>query len=379
MKGLIVLAGGDEDVVLEGELFGAVSLNPGENVVFGEFVFNTSMTGYQEILTDPSYAGQILCFTTAHIGNTGANEEDLESSRIHAEGMVIGSYAPKPSNFRSTMTLEDFLVRNGKIAIRGVDTRRLTLLLRDRGVTPGMILPESLRAEIPALKRELSAKKYDQLDWIRKVTTREPYRYNLPAGARGQPPSAGQRRHHVVAYDFGIKGQLLKDLAARGCDLTVVPADTPAEEVLRMKPDGVFLSNGPGDPKLATYAVESVRALLGKVPLFGVCMGHQVLAMALGGRTYKLKFGHRGGNQPVQNLESGSVEISSHNHGYAVDASTLPQTASLTHVNLNDGCCEGISVPTQRAFSVQYHPESSPGPHDSAYLFDRFIRMMEEK
>ncbi|NDF14933.1 carbamoyl-phosphate synthase small subunit [bacterium] len=369
MRGLIVLTGADEEILLEGELFGAVSKNPGDNVVFGEFVFNTSMTGYQEILTDPSYAGQIICFTTAHIGNTGANEEDLESTNIHAEGIVIASYAPKPSNFRSRMSLEDFLVRNGKIGIHGVDTRRLTLLLRDRGVTPGMILPESLRTEIPALKRELAAKRYDQLDWIRKVTTPEPYRVAAAPGA--------SKRFHVVAYDFGIKGQLLKDLAARGCELTVVPADTSAEEVLRRKPDGVFLSNGPGDPKLATDAVESVRALLGKVPLFGVCMGHQVLALALGAKTYKLKFGHRGGNQPVQNLGSGSVEISSHNHGYAVDASTLPSSVRLTHVNLNDGCCEGISVPGQNAFSVQYHPESSPGPHDSGYLFDQFIRLME--
>jgi carbamoyl-phosphate synthase small subunit len=203
------------------------------------------------------------------------------------------------------------------------------------------------------------------------VTTREPYR--VPAS------KAAPKRYQVVAYDFGIKGQLLKDLSARGCNLTVVPAETPADEVLRLKPDGVFLSNGPGDPKLATYAVENVRALLGKVPMFGVCMGHQVLSLALGGKTYKLKFGHRGGNQPVQNLSSGSVEISSHNHGYAVDASTLPPEVKLTHVNLNDACCEGISVPAQRAFSVQYHPESSPGPHDSSYLFDQFIRMMEEK
>jgi carbamoyl-phosphate synthase small subunit len=369
MKGLIVLPGKDADVVLEGELFGALSQEPRKNVVFAELVFNTSMTGYQEILTDPSYAGQAVCFTAAHIGNTGANAVDLESRRIHAESLILASYTPKPSNFRSEETLESFLKRNERIGIHSVDTRRLTLLLRDRGVTPGMILPESLRSEIPALKRELLSKNYDEIDWIRRVSTKESYLYPSTA-------PAGVKRFKVVAYDFGIKGQLLRDLAVRGCELTVVPCDTPAAKVLEMKPDGVFLSNGPGDPKLATYAVESVRALLGKVPIFGVCMGHQVLSLAIGAKTYKLKFGHRGGNQPVKNLDGGSVEISSHNHGYAVDPSTFPVEAKLTHVNLNDQCCEGMSIPSKQAFSVQYHPESSPGPHDSSYLFDRFIQMM---
>jgi carbamoyl-phosphate synthase small subunit len=371
MKGLVVLPGSDRDLILEGDLFGAVSGDPKNAVVFGEFVFNTSMTGYQEILTDPSYAGQIVCFTASHIGNTGANSDDLESSKVFAESLVLSHYTPKPSNFRSQETLEDFLIRNHKIGIHGVDTRRLTLYLRDRGVTPGMIIPESLREAIPELKRELIGKKYEEIDWIKRVTTREVYSFPLKSGAT-------KPRFKVVAYDFGIKAQLLRDLAARGCDLTVVPADYPAEEVERMKPDGVFLSNGPGDPKLATYAVGNVKALLGKMPIFGVCMGHQVLSLALGGKTFKLKFGHRGGNQPVQNLGSGSVEISSHNHGYAVDATSLPAIAKLTHVNLNDQCCEGISVPEKRAFSVQYHPESSPGPHDSSYLFDEFVRMMEK-
>jgi carbamoyl-phosphate synthase small subunit len=260
--------------------------------------------------------------------------------------------------------------KNQKIGIHGVDTRRLTLLLRDRGVTPGMIIPESLRGEIETLKKELAAQNYDHIDWIKRVSTKEAYQFKSTA-------PAGQPHFKVVAYDFGIKGQLLRDLAARGCDLTVVPCDFPAEKVLEMKPQGVFLSNGPGDPKLATYAVQNVKALLGKTPIFGVCMGHQVLSLAMGGETYKLKFGHRGGNQPVKNLESTSVEISSHNHGYAVNPATLPSTVKLTHVNLNDNCCEGISVPSQKAFSVQYHPESSPGPHDSGYLFDQFIKMMQ--
>jgi carbamoyl-phosphate synthase small subunit len=370
MKGLVVLPGTNGDVILEGELFGAVSADARKNVVFAELVFNTSMTGYQEILTDPSYAGQVVCFTTAHIGNTGANREDLESKKIFAESLIIGAYTPRPSNFRSEETLESFLKRNGKIGIHGVDTRRLTLLLRDRGVTPGMIIPESLREEIPNLKKELSAQNYDQIDWIKRVSTREPYSYPSTA-------PAGVPRYKVVAYDFGIKGQLLRDLAVRGCELTVVPCDYPAEKVLEMKPQGVFLSNGPGDPKLATYAVQNVKALLGKTPIFGVCMGHQVLSLAMGAQTYKLKFGHRGGNQPVKNLEGGAVEISSHNHGYAVDPKTLPSGVTLTHINLNDECCEGVSVPGQKAFSVQYHPESSPGPHDSSYLFDQFISLMK--
>ncbi len=366
MKGLIVV--GDE--IFEGELFGAVDSDARKNVVFGELVFNTSMTGYQEILTDPSYAGQMVCFTAAHIGNTGANSVDMESKRIFAEGAILSHYVPRPSNFRSEETLDSFLKAQKKIGIYGVDTRRLTLLLRDRGVTPGMIIPESLRSEIPALKKELANANYDQVDYIKKVSTKEPYEFK--AQDAGSKP-----RFKVVAYDYGIKAQLLRDLAARGCDMTVVPADYPAEKVLAMKPNGVFLSNGPGDPKLATYAVENVKALLGKLPIFGVCMGHQVLSMAVGAKTYKLKFGHRGGNQPVKNLESAAVEISSHNHGYAVDVKTLPAKAKLTHQNLNDECCEGISIPSERAFSVQYHPESSPGPHDSSYLFDQFIKMME--
>ena len=372
MKGIVVVpgSGGRDDLLLEGELFGALNPEPSKNVVFGELVFNTSMTGYQEILTDPSYAGQMVCFTAAHIGNTGANPEDLESQAIHAEGMILSHYAPKPSNFRSQETLEDFLRKQGKVGIHGVDTRRLTLALRDLGVTPGLIIPLALRDQLPEWKKLLKDKNYETFDWIKSVTTAKPYPF-----AASQ--AGGKSRFKVVAYDYGIKGQLLRDLALRGCDLTVVPADFPAAEVEKMNPDGIFLSNGPGDPGLATYAVKNVKALLGKKPIFGVCMGHQILSLAMGGKTYKLKFGHRGGNQPVKNLEPGTVEISSHNHGYAVDPSSLPDSVKLTHVNLNDGCCEGISVPSLKAFSVQYHPESSPGPHDSSYLFDRFIGIME--
>ena len=368
--GLLVVCSPNGDETFEGKLFGAVSSSPEQNVVFGEFVFNTSMTGYQEILTDPSYAGQVICFTAAHIGNTGVNSEDMESSKIFASGAVLANYTSKPSNFRSEDTLENFLKKQGKIGMYDVDTRALTLFLRDRGVTPGFILPSSEKARIPELKKQLASHDYSKFDWIKHVSTREPYWFRAK-------DHGGTAKFKVVVYDYGVKMQLLRDLAKRGCDLYVVPADYPAEKVLQEKPHGVFLSNGPGDPSLATYAVKNVKELLGKLPMFGVCMGHQVLGMALGAKTYKLKFGHRGGNQPVKNLKSGVVEISSHNHGYAVDEKTLPKTAVLSHVNLNDECCEGLSVPDQNAFSVQYHPESSPGPHDSSYLFDQFIGMMK--
>lgn len=362
------------DEVFRGRLIGAPleakTASQQEKSVWGEVVFNTSMTGYQEILTDPSYAGQIVVFTAAHIGNTGANFEDLESRKIYASSVVIGSYTEVPSNFRSKTSLSKFLADQGIAGLVQVDTRALTLFLRDRGVVPGVVLPASEEANLGRWIQFLKTQSYGAKDWIQEVTTREPYRFESPS------TPAVKAQKNVVVYDYGVKRQLLVDLARRGCALTVVPADYPAEKVLALKPDGVFLSNGPGDPKLATYAVKNVQALLGKVPLFGVCMGHQVLGIALGGSTYKLKFGHRGGNQPVQNLKTGAVEISSHNHGYAVDPKTLPSSAQLTHQNLNDGCCEGLAAPTLKAFSVQYHPESSPGPHDSGYLFDQFVSML---
>jgi carbamoyl-phosphate synthase small subunit len=370
MKGLLVLVHANEEPkIFEGTLFGAISNTPDQNIVIGEVVFNTSMTGYQEILTDPSYAGQMIAFTSAHIGNTGANSEDLESKLIYAQGLILANYNAIPSNFRSEKTLEVFLKEQNKIGIHDVDTRALTLYLRDRGVTPGFIIPAEFKNRIPEITKTLVNQDYAAIDWIKKVSTDKVY--TVEAKTYG-----AAKKYSVVAYDYGIKGQLLRELAMRGCDVQVVPCDYPAEKVLAMKPQGVFLSNGPGDPSLATYAVKNVKELLGKVPVFGVCMGHQVLAMALGAKTYKLKFGHRGGNQPVQNLISRSVEISSHNHGYAVDVKSLPKTAVLSHVNLNDDCCEGIDVPSMKAFSIQYHPESSPGPHDSSYLFDRFTSMM---
>ena len=344
-KGLLVV--GNE--VFEGKLLGNLTAGLKNKVLFGEVVFNTSMTGYQEVLTDPSYAGQIICFTVAHIGNTGANSEDFESTKMVAEAVVMASYTARPSNFRSEESLEQFLIKQNKIGIYDVDTRALTLYLRDGGVTPGFIIPETEKENIPALQKELKAKDYGSFDWILEVTTKTPYWVRAEKyGAKAQ--------YKVVAYDYGIKQQLLRDLAKRGCDVMVVPADYPAEKVLAEKPKGVFLSNGPGDPSLATYAVKNVKELLGKLPIFGVCMGHQILGLALGAKTYKLKFGHRGGNQPVKNIETNAVEISSHNHGYAVDAKTLPAEAKLSHLNLNDQCCEGISVPSKNAFSVQYHP-----------------------
>jgi carbamoyl-phosphate synthase small subunit len=370
--GLLVVG----DQVFEGTLMGAdLKLQP-ESVVWGEVVFNTCMTGYQEILTDPSYAGQMVCFTSSHIGNTGANLEDLESKKIFAQAAIISHYHPAPSNFRSKMTLDQFLKDQNVVAIHSIDTRALTLLLRDKGVTPGFIIekdssPRVNEEKITELKKQLSKHVSPDTDWILKVTTREPY---VVSAAKDVKPA-----FHVVAYDYGIKAQLIRELGNRGCKVTVVPADYPAEKVLALKPDGVFLSNGPGDPSLATYAVKNVKDLLGKIPVFGVCMGHQILALALGAKTYKLKFGHRGGNQPVKDLKRSRVEISSHNHGYAVDETSLPALAKVSHVNLNDQCVEGLTVDSMNAFSVQYHPESSPGPHDSSYLFDQFIGQMSKR
>jgi carbamoyl-phosphate synthase small subunit len=363
-KALIVVG----DDIFEGNFFGDESAT--NTALFGEVVFNTSMTGYQEIITDPSYAGQIIVFTTAHVGNTGANEQDVESLQMHAEALIVSAYTEIPSNFRSTLSLDAFLKKKKRVGITDVDTRALTLVLRKKGVTPGFIIPASLKDKIPELRKELATKSHEEIDWIKKTSTKEPYTIKASAhGAKGD--------HKVTVYDYGVKGQLLTDLAKRGCDLTVVPADYPFEKVLSDKPDGVFLSNGPGDPSLADYAVKNVKGMLGKLPIFGVCMGHQILGLALGAKTYKLKFGHRGGNQPVRENDTGRVEISSHNHGYAVDPTTLPAHAKVTHVNLNDECCEGLSAESMRAFSVQYHPESSPGPHDSSYLFDQFVKMMK--
>lgn len=371
MRGILVLEDGKS---FPGHLFGApVSADSIRHNVrkrdsgYGEAVFNTSMTGYQEILTDPSYYGQLVCMTTPHIGNTGINEQDQESARAWCSGFIVHQLCDTPSNWRSGGNLEEYLKKYQIPGLHSVDTRALTRHLRSSGVIRGVILPEAeahlgqkLLAELPP---------FEGRDLIHEVSTREPYFWPKPANGV---------KFRVVAVDFGLKWNLLRQLASLGCEIEVVPAKTTAKEILDRRPDGVFLSNGPGDPSAAPYAAEMVRGLLRRVPVFGVCMGHQILALALEGRTYKLKFGHRGGNQPVLDRTSGKVEISSHNHGYAVDAESLPKSVEVTHINLNDKTVEGMQLLDSMAFSVQYHPEACPGPHDSMELFGKFIQTMKK-
>lgn len=361
-----------------GFLFGAPvsaqSLREGRDRGYGEVVFNTSMTGYQEILTDPSYYGQMVCMTVPHIGNTGVNDEDAESAHPRCAGFIIHELSDSASSWRATGELERYLKENGIPGLHGIDTRALTRHLRTRGVVRGVILPLSERNEARELLAQLPP--FEGRDLIGEVSTPEPYRW--PISEKDLPRETKGRRYKVVTLDFGVKWNLLRSLESLGCEIEVMPAGTKAADVLARSPDGVFLSNGPGDPSAAPYAAETVKELVGKVPLFGVCMGHQILSLALGAKTYKLKFGHRGGNQPVLDRSCGRVEISSHNHGYAVDGSSLPENVEVTHVNLNDKTVEGIAMKSARAFSVQYHPEACPGPHDSRILFDRFIQSMEE-
>ncbi len=346
--------------------------------ISGEVVFNTSMSGYQEILTDPSYRGEIVTMTYPLIGNYGINREDVESSRPHLAGFVVKEACDMPSNWRSEMSLDAYLKENNVIGLSGIDTRALVRHIRDKGAQTGIISTVDLDADSLVAKAKAAPSIVGQ-DLVQEVTCKESYDWNegLWGLAKGYEKQQGPADYKVVAYDFGIKYNILRNLVSKGCAVTVVPADTPAEEVLAMQPDGVFLSNGPGDPEPITYAQENIRQLLGKVPLFGICLGHQLLSIALGGSTYKLKFGHRGGNQPVRRGEGHNVEITSQNHGFAVDASTLQGDAFVTHINLNDNTVEGIEHKTMPAFSVQYHPEASPGPHDANYLFGEFIKLME--
>ncbi len=340
---------------------------------FGEVCFNTSMAGYQEILTDPSYAGQMVNMTYPLIGNYGVNPEDFESDRIYMGGFIVRESSRVPSNWRSSGDLEAFLESNGVVGLEGIDTRALTRRIRTRGAMEGAVSSVDLDPESLLAKLEKAPGLVGR-DLVKEVTIQEPYTWE--EGLRGDP------EFHVVAFDFGIKRNILRLLASRGCRVTVVPASATAEEVLRMSPDGVFLSNGPGDPAAVTYAIEAIRGLLGKKPVFGICLGHQLLGLALGGRTYKLKFGHRGANQPVMFSGTGRVEITAQNHGFAVDTDSLADCrfgrVELTHWNLNDSTSEGIRCADVGAFSVQYHPEASPGPHDSRYLFDRFVDLMRE-
>ena len=345
----------------------------------GEVVFNTALTGYQEIITDPSYAGQIVVMTAPHIGNTGVNPEDDEAERPFLHGFVVREYSPVVSSWRATQPLGEWLAERNVIAIQDVDTRAITRRLREKGSLKGVISTESNRSDADLVDEARAWPGLDRVDMAQRVTCGEPYHWSRPTDAAWEfAVTDVEPRFHVVAYDFGVKRNILRRLAAYGCRITVVPAQTPAEDVMALNPDGVFLSNGPGDPAAVTYAIQATRALLGRVPIFGICLGHQILGLALGGRTYRLKFGHHGGNQPVKRLPSGRVAISAHNHNFAVDPASLPDEVEMTHVNLNDGCCEGLRSQTQAAFGVQYHPEAAPGPHDADDLFAEFIRLMEE-
>ncbi|MGD9631513.1 MAG: glutamine-hydrolyzing carbamoyl-phosphate synthase small subunit [Pyrinomonadaceae bacterium] len=358
VKAILVLEDGR---AFEGISFGA------DGETFGEMVFNTSMSGYQEILTDPSYAGQIVCMTYPLIGNYGVNETDVESRRPWAEGFVVREASRIASNWRSGGTLADYLIGNGIVGIEHIDTRALVRHIRDKGAMRAGISsvdadPENL------LKKVLASPDMKDRELATAVTVEEAYDY----------PPMGVAKYHIVAYDFGVKTNSLREFAKYGCKVTVVPADTSAAEVLALKPDGIFLSNGPGDPASMKSVVNEIRELAGsKVPMFGICLGHQILGQAFGGETYKMKFGHRGGNQPIKDLTTGKVEITSHNHGFAIDADSLPADVEVTHVNLNDNTVAGLRHKTLPVFSVQYHPESAPGPHDSEYLFERFIDLMK--
>lgn len=364
----------------EGFIFGH------ESEAIGEVVFNTSMMGYQEVLSDPSYKGQMVTMTYPLIGNYGINFEDVESSRPHVEAFIVREACRAPSNWRSKETLDQYMRRNEVTGIRGVDTRALTIHLRESGSLMGIISTKI--KDIPALiERVRMAPPIVGRDLVKEVTCSKPYVWNqgdwnilegYKTFQRGVVNESGfSSTYNVVAFDFGVKFNILRKLATVGCDLTVVPAHTSAKEVLEMNPDGIFLSNGPGDPEGVPYACETIRELIGKRPIFGICLGHQILGLALGGKTYKLKFGHHGGNQPVRDLKTGKIEITSQNHNFAVDVESLGDQVELTHFNCNDQTVEGMNHKELPIFSVQYHPEAAPGPHDSAYLFRRFIDLME--
>ncbi len=372
-KALLVLRDG---IVFEGENFGS------EGETIGEVVFNTSITGYQEILTDPSYKGQIVTMTYSQIGNYGVNEEDIESiGGIKAEGFIVKEALDFPSNWRSKISLNEYLKKYSIVGIQDIDTRALTRHLRNHGAQMGIISTKDLNPE--SLFKKVKAHPWiSAFDLVKDVTTKEQYQWTEGCWKWCSPPhpplaKGGQRRGSVVVYDFGVKFNILRNLVEAGFDVTVVPAQTPAEEVLEMNPDGIILSNGPGDPQTVTYAIENTKKLMGKKPIFGICLGHQILGLAMGGRTYKLKFGHHGGNHPVKDLATGRVEITSQNHNYCVDIESVKGQAKLTHKNLYDGTEEGMQHVELPIFSVQHHPEAGPGPNDSAHLFKRFREMIE--
>jgi carbamoyl-phosphate synthase small subunit len=384
MKATLALADGR---IFDGTGFGA------EGEVVGEVVFNTSMTGYQEILTDPSYEGQLVAMTYPEIGNVGINPEDVESRQPFVKGFIVKNYTARPSNWRAAQPLHDYMRAHGIVGIQGIDTRSLVRHLRDHGAQEGVISTAGADGRALVAKAQASPGIIGK-DLVRHVTCAEAYdwdqgKWRLEGGykARAATRAAVKRKgkgtfrspaFFVVAYDYGIKLNILRNLAEAGCRVRVVPATTAAEEVLAMNPDGIFLSNGPGDPDAVPYAKDNVRKLVGKKPVFGICLGHQIMGLALGGRTYKLKFGHHGGNQPVMDLTTGKVEITAQNHGFAVDAESLKGAAEVTHLNLNDHTVEGLAHRELPIFSVQYHPESSPGPHDADYLFKRFTELMAQ-
>jgi carbamoyl-phosphate synthase small subunit len=355
-------------VLEDGRAFHGVSFGS-EGETFGEMVFNTSMTGYQEILTDPSYAGQIVCMTYPLIGNYGVNETDVESRRPWVEGFVVREASRIASNWRATETLDSYLKRNAIVGIERIDTRALVRHIRDKGAMRAAISSVDLD-ESRLLAKVLQSPGMANRELASSVTVDECYEF----------PALLPERFHVIAFDFGVKTNSLREFARFGCRITVVPAETSADAALALEPDGIFLSNGPGDPATMTPVVDEVRKLVATgVPMFGICLGHQIIGQVFGGSTYKLKFGHRGGNQPIKDLTTGKVEITSHNHGFAVDADSLPDTVEVTHVNLNDRTVAGLRHRTLPVFSVQYHPESAPGPHDSEYLFERFVGLMEQR
>lgn len=372
MKAVIAL---EDGTVFEGQSF------TGRGEAVGEIVFNTSMSGYQEVLTDPSYTGQLVVMTYPLIGTYGINPEDMESAAVHPKAFLVKEYQRLPSNFRSRQSLAEFLQAYGVLGVEGFDTRALVRHIRTKGAMKGLVSTE----ELDAVKLVEKAKNWSGLigqDMVRLVSCSTPYGWadNHPVPGSSFSTTAGPADGlKVVLFDFGIKYNQIRILAAKGCRVQVVPATTDAATIMAMEPDGIFLSNGPGDPAGVEGVVSTLRQLLGRLPIFGICLGHQMLGLAYGGSTYKLKFGHRGGNQPVKNLLTGRVEITSQNHGFCVDMSTLdPDEVELTHINLNDNSCEGMRHKRWPAFSVQYHPEHAPGPHDSLYLFDHFIDMMHE-
>ncbi len=368
-------------VLQDGTVFRGKSIGS-DGLSSGEVVFNTSMTGYQEILTDPSYSKQIVTLTYPHIGNTGANSEDVESDRIHAQGLIIRDLPALASSFRNEESLSNYLKRHGIVGIADIDTRKLTRILREKGAQNGAIIAGEDNVE-KALASAQAFPGLKGMDLAKEVTVEAPYSWRkgswkLVGGLPADTP-ASELGYKVVAYDYGVKQNILRMLVDRGCDVTVVPAQTPAAEVLAMQPDGVFLSNGPGDPQPCDYAIEAIRELLStEIPLFGICLGHQLLALASGAETVKMKFGHHGGNHPVKDLDRDVVMITAQNHGFAVDERSLPMNLRATHKSLFDGSLQGIHRTDKPAFSFQGHPEASPGPHDAAPLFDHFIELMAQ-